>query len=69
MFLKMAKPSELNLSSWAYMRTTVFTLSFVFAKVVAYYLLFVCLVTTPWRLQTLLICILAFSGAVSVHGW
>ena len=30
-FLKMAKPSELNLSSWAYMSTTLFTLSLLFA--------------------------------------
>ena len=30
-FLKIAKPSELNLSSWAYMSTTLFTLSLFFA--------------------------------------
>jgi hypothetical protein len=39
---------------------------FHFAKVIVYYLLFVSLVTTPARLRTLLICILAFCGAVTM---
>lgn len=39
---------------------------FHFAKVIVYYLLFVSLVTTPARLRTLLICILAFSGTITL---
>jgi O-antigen ligase len=39
---------------------------FHFAKIIAYYLLFVSLVTTPTRLRTLLICILAFSGTITL---
>jgi putative inorganic carbon (hco3(-)) transporter len=38
---------------------------FYFAKVIVYYLLFVSLVTTPRRLLTLLICVLAFSGCIT----
>src|SRR6516162_784816 len=37
-----------------------------FTKVIVYYLLFVSLVTTPARLRTLLICILAFSGTITL---
>jgi putative inorganic carbon (hco3(-)) transporter len=39
---------------------------FHFAKVIVYYVLFVSLVTTPTRLRTLLICILAFSGTITL---
>jgi hypothetical protein len=38
---------------------------FHFAKVIVYYLLCVSLVTTPGRLRTLLVCILAFSGIIT----
>ncbi|MBI2805107.1 MAG: O-antigen ligase family protein [Planctomycetes bacterium] len=40
--------------------------SFFFAKVIVYYILFVSLVTTAARLQTLLICMLAFCGCVTI---
>jgi O-antigen ligase len=39
---------------------------FHFLKIIVYYLLFVSLVTTPARLRTLLICILAFSGTITL---
>lgn len=39
---------------------------FYFVKVIVYYLLFVSLVTTPERLRTLLICMLAFCGCVTL---
>jgi O-antigen ligase len=39
---------------------------FHFTKVIVYYLLFVSLVTTRARLSTLLICILAFSGTITL---
>ena len=39
---------------------------FHFAKIIAYYLLFVSLVTTPTRLRALLLCIVAFSAAITL---
>src|SRR5262245_29456052 len=38
----------------------------IFAKIVAYYVLFISLVTTPARLRTLLVCILSFAGVVTL---
>jgi len=40
--------------------------SFLFAKVCVYYLLFVSLITTPFRLRTLLLCILGFCAGITV---
>jgi len=40
--------------------------SFLFAKVCVYYLLFVSIVTTPFRLRALLFCILGFCAAVTM---